>query len=74
MNSLLWSICISIVLISCSGKTTKEEQQTYLVIQPEIKDTKYEREYAASINSFQNVEIRTKVRGYVEEILVDEGK
>jgi RND family efflux transporter MFP subunit len=74
MNSLLWSICISIVLISCSGKTTKEEQQTYLVIQPEIKDIKYEREYAASINSFQNVEIRTKVRGYVEEILVDEGK
>jgi membrane fusion protein (multidrug efflux system) len=74
MNSLVWSICISIVLISCSTKTIKDEQQTYLVIQPVIKDTTYDREYAASINSFQNVEIRTKVRGFVDEILVDEGQ
>lgn len=73
-NSLVWSMYISIVLISCSGNTIKEEQQTYLVIQPVIKDTVYNREYAASINSYQNVEIRAKVRGFVEEILVDEGQ
>ena len=72
--SLVWSIWISIFLISCSDKTVKEQQQTYLVIQPVIKDTTYAREYAASINSFQNVEIRTKVKGFVDEILVDEGQ
>lgn len=74
MNSLVWSICISFVLISCSDKKVKEEKQTYLVIQPVLKDTSYEIEYAASINSFQNVEIRSKVKGFVEEILVDEGQ
>ncbi len=74
MNSFVWGICISLVLIACSDKAVKEEKQTYLVIQPVLKDTSYEREYAASINSFQNVEIRSKVKGFVEDILVDVGQ
>jgi membrane fusion protein (multidrug efflux system) len=65
---------ISILLISCSNKTIKNEEQTYLVVNPIIKDTTYEREYAATINSFQNVEIRTKVKGFVEDIYIDEGQ
>ena len=32
------------------------------------------RAYAANINSLQNVEIRNKVRGFIEEIYVDEGQ
>lgn len=72
--SLVCSIVISSVFISCSDKTVKDEKQTFLVINPVIKDTTYDREYAASINSFQNVEIRTKLKGFVEEILVDEGR
>ena len=73
-NALILSIGFSIVLISCSEKTVKTEKQTYLVVNPVFKDTTYEREYSASINSFQNVEIRTKIKGFVEEIYVDEGR
>jgi membrane fusion protein (multidrug efflux system) len=61
-------------LISCSDKTVKNEEQTYLVVNPILKDTTYERDYAATINSFQNVEIRSKVKGFVENIYLDEGQ
>jgi membrane fusion protein (multidrug efflux system) len=73
-SSLVWSTWLSILLISCSDKTVKNEEQTYLVVNPIIKDTTYEKEYAATINSFQNVEIRSKVKGFVEDIYLDEGQ
>ncbi len=73
-TSLVWSMWMSILLISCSDKTIQNKEQTYLVVNPIIKDTTYEREYAATINSFQNVEIRTKVKGFVEDIYIDEGQ
>jgi len=73
-SSLVWSTWLSILLISCSDKTVKNEEQTYLVVNPIIKDTTYERDYAATINSFQNVEIRSKVKGFVEDIYLDEGQ
>ena len=73
-TSLVWSMWMSILLISCSDKTIQNEEQTYLVVNPIIKDTTYEREYAATINSFQNVEIRSKVKGFVEDIYIDEGQ
>ncbi|MEN9513148.1 MAG: efflux RND transporter periplasmic adaptor subunit [Chitinophagaceae bacterium] len=73
-SSLVWGTWLSILLISCSDKTVKNEEQTYLVVNPIIKDTTYERDYAATINSFQNVEIRSKVKGFVENIYLDEGQ
>ncbi len=73
-SSLLWGTWLSIILISCSDKTVKNEEQTYLVVNPIVQDTTYERDYAATINSFQNVEIRSKVKGFVEDIYLDEGQ
>ena len=73
-SSLVWGTWLSILLISCSDKTVKNDEQTYLVVNPIIKDTTYERDYAATINSFQNVEIRSKVKGFVEDIYLDEGQ
>ena len=73
-SSLVWGTWLSILMISCSDKTVKNEEQTYLVVNPIIKDTTYERDYAATINSFQNVEIRSKVKGFVEDIYLDEGQ
>lgn len=73
-SSLLWGTWLSILLISCSDKTIKNEEQTYLVVNPIVQDTTYERDYAATINSFQNVEIRSKVKGFVEDIYLDEGQ
>ena len=73
-SSLVWGTWLSILLISCSDKTVKNEEQTYLVVNPIVQDTTYERDYAATINSFQNVEIRSKVKGFVENIYLDEGQ
>lgn len=69
---LLLCICIS----ACSSKKNKEEKtkEQYLVINPIIIDTAYNKEYIAEIQSIQNVEIRARVKGFVEKIHVDEGK
>jgi membrane fusion protein (multidrug efflux system) len=37
-------------------------------------DTTYTSEFVAEIHSLQNVEIRAKIKGYIEKIYVDEGK
>ncbi len=73
-NTLILSIGFSFLMMSCSDKIVKNKKQTFLVVHPIFKDTTYERAYSATINSFQNVEIRTKVSGFIEEIFVDEGK
>lgn len=39
-----------------------------------ITDTTYTSEYVADIHSLQNVELRARVKGYIEKIHVDEGQ
>jgi membrane fusion protein (multidrug efflux system) len=63
-----------LTLSACSENTPTAETKSYQVVHPIITDTVYEREYATTINSLQNVEIRNKVRGFIEEIYVDEGQ
>ncbi|TAG66113.1 MAG: efflux RND transporter periplasmic adaptor subunit, partial [Runella slithyformis] len=41
---------------------------------PIVIDTTYSKDYVATINSLQNVELRARIKGYVEAIFVDEGK
>jgi len=72
--ALTLSIVVLTMLSACSNKQTKNNTNKYLVVNPLITDTSYERAYAATINSFQNVEIRNKVKGFIEEIYVDEGQ
>ncbi len=44
-----------------------------MVYVPVLTDTIYENEYVAEIVSKQRVEIRTKVKGFIEKLYVDEG-
>jgi len=74
MTKIALSIAVLVTLFSCSENTPPAEVKTYQVVNPLIIDTTYEREYATTINSLQNVEIRNKVRGFIEEIYVDEGQ
>jgi RND family efflux transporter MFP subunit len=77
MKKLLVSSClaINIFLAACSSqKESKTNRDKYPVTSPIVADTVYVREYVADIHSVQNVEIRTRVKGYIEDILVDEGK
>jgi len=43
-------------------------------VQPVRMDTVYHNEFVADIQSVQNVELRTRVKGFLEKIHVDEGQ
>lgn len=69
-------IIMSAGIISCSsteGKST-DQTETYRVVNPVVADTTYQEEYVAEIHALQNIEIRTRVKGFIEQIHVDEGK
>lgn len=69
------STCL-IMLWSCTKETQTAQatQEILPVTQPILIDTTYTQEYVASIASLQNVEVRSKIGGYIEAVLVDEGK
>jgi len=74
-NTLLLSIGVLFLLTSCSSNHTKQkEEQQYRVILPIVADTVYTDEFVANINALQNVEIRARIKGFIENIFVDEGK
>jgi membrane fusion protein (multidrug efflux system) len=76
MNNKAFVLCIGayLLLISCSSKETKEKNESYQVINPIIADTVYTKEYVAEINALQNVEVRARIKGFIETIFVDEGQ
>jgi membrane fusion protein, multidrug efflux system len=73
---LLMSLFTSIVLISCGHKKEekKEEAVKLPVTTPILMDTTITKDYIAEIQSVQNIEIRAKVKGFLESIKVDEGQ
>ena len=67
---------ISILVSACSSKANKEENKVgkFQVTNPVLSDTTYTKEYVAEIQSVQNVEIRTRIKGIIEQVHVDEGQ
>lgn len=67
----------ALLAVSCRPKdqsaelTEPEEFPVTTVIK---RDINIPLEYVANIQAFQNIEVRARVEGYLEEILVDEGK
>lgn len=51
-----------------------ESPEKYPVTSPIVVDTTYNTEYVAEIQSLQNVEIRTRIKGYIQAIHTDEGQ
>lgn len=74
----IWYLFIAIALFSTSCSSTsaanEEKKETYQVITPSLMDTVYNNEYVAEVQSVQNVELRARVKGFIEKIYVDEGK
>lgn len=71
----LLSLIVFVGFASChSRQEQKKEPGKYPVTSPLVKDTSFIREYVAAIQSLQNIEIRAKVKGYIESIHVDEGQ
>lgn len=66
----------SVFISSCSRSEGKsvEKAESYKVIQPLVLDTSYQEEYVAEIHARQKVELRTRLKGFIEQIHVDEGQ
>jgi RND family efflux transporter MFP subunit len=70
-------IILAVTFQSCSNSNTitkNTEPAAIPVIKLSEKDTALAFNYVADIQSFQNVEIRSRVQGFIEKILVDEGQ
>lgn len=75
-TKFLFILAIGFVFFNAcnSKKEAKVETGKYSVTNPLLLDTSFAKEYVAEIQSFQNVEIRAKVKGFIEKINVDEGQ
>ena len=76
LTTLVLSVWVSVLMITACSTEQKTKQATaekYPVIQPVVADTLYAKEYVADIQAVQNVEIRTRIEGYLDHIYVDEG-
>nr|WP_294907702.1 efflux RND transporter periplasmic adaptor subunit [uncultured Lacibacter sp.] len=73
---LLLCAALPFTILSCAPteKKTSEKAEKFQVIKPILVDTVYQEEYVAEIQALQNVEIRTRVKGFIEHIHIDEGK
>jgi membrane fusion protein, multidrug efflux system len=70
---------VAVIIFSCNKKQTIEEETQKELLQIPITevvqiDTFYFKEYVSEIQSVQNVEIRSRVKGYLDKIFFDEGK
>ncbi|MDR0802962.1 efflux RND transporter periplasmic adaptor subunit [Fluviicola sp.] len=67
-----------IFLTSCGSKEEAPAAasviKTYQVLEAEPRSTTVQTDYPATIEGIENVEIRPKVDGFVDKILVDEGQ
>ena len=60
---------------SCIGsEITQEEERTYPVVEVENRDVLGYQTYPTSIQGINNNDVRTKIQGYISEVLVDEGQ
>lgn len=71
------TLFLGAILSSCGGKGEKSAQaagpQLYPVFTVSGQTTTLDTDYPASIEGIQNIDIRPKVDGFVENIYVDEG-
>jgi RND family efflux transporter MFP subunit len=80
-STILASLATSLLLLSGCGKgqaeTTKEAEDAppqVPVVALSTTDQRLYHEHVADIQAERNVEVRAKVRGFLEQIFVDEGK
>lgn len=67
-------ILSAILFLQCSKDKTPPPPEAFEVIHPIKVDTFLYREYVCNVSSVQYVEVRSRVKGYLENIHVDEGK
>lgn len=74
-NALLFiGLCFIITACESEQKAIEEKIETHKIAQPLIKDAHYSHDYVADIHSVKYVEVRSRVKGYLEHSYVDEGQ
>ncbi|MCU0424001.1 MAG: efflux RND transporter periplasmic adaptor subunit [Candidatus Kapabacteria bacterium] len=71
---LLFLVLVLVSLQACKQERTVSETETYQITRPFVKTVSFENEYVAEIVSVQYVEVRSRVKGYIEKVHVDEGQ
>jgi membrane fusion protein (multidrug efflux system) len=75
MNKITLFCCaLALFTTACSNEKITEKLSYYRVLTPIMHDTLYTKEYVAQIQALQNVEVRTHIKGFIENIYVDEGQ
>ncbi len=70
-------LLLSFLLTDCTSKSeTKEEvaNQPFPVIQLSRQSATLDHDYASELEAVQNVEVRARVAGYLDKIMIDEGR
>jgi membrane fusion protein, multidrug efflux system len=68
-------IALSLLLASCDHHHNEaHESSIFTVTRPIVQDTVVYREYVCQIRSIQHIELRAIEKGYLQQILVDEGQ
>lgn len=68
--------CLAAILLNvgCKSETHPEEEGTFVITSPIVKDTVIYRDYVGQIRAIQHIELRALEKGYLQNIYVDEGK
>lgn len=77
MKNLTLTLSVLILASSCAtdnGVQETKEMEKFPVTSPISIDTTLPIDYVAEINAVQNVEIRARIKGYLDNIYIDEGK
>jgi membrane fusion protein (multidrug efflux system) len=71
-------LCGYLLLTACSTENnpakTEKTIESHKISTPLIKDAHYSHEYVTDIHSVKYVEVRSRVKGYLEHSYVDEGQ
>ena len=81
VTTLFFSVSIGMLLASCGNNDAAKKAaaaaaagpQAYPVFTVTTQKTTLDSDYPATIEGIQNIDIRPKVDGFIEKILVDEG-
>jgi RND family efflux transporter MFP subunit len=76
MNRLpiLLGCCLFVFSCKKENNQNNEKIETYPVTTPVQVSPNVNVDYVTQINGIQNVEIRSRIKGYLDKVLVDEGK
>jgi RND family efflux transporter MFP subunit len=75
MKNKFLAICCPLFFIGCHSTTLKHKAvEEFPVTLPVTIDTSYTVDYVAEISSVQNIELRARIKGYIEKVYTDEGK